>query len=70
MKTKKKISIKNLNTDQKKFIESKVKELKTIEAVKLFYRFEDAVSVFAIQTAKKLKIQTTNNNTVISKDNK
>jgi len=53
---KKAISIKNLDKDQRAFIEAKVKELKTLEAVKVFYRLEDAVSVFALKTAKRLKL--------------
>jgi hypothetical protein len=52
----KKISTKNLGDDQKEFIESKVKEFKTLKEVKAFYRLEDAVSTYAIQLAKKLKL--------------
>jgi len=52
----KKISTKNLGDDQKEFIEKKVTELASIEAVKKFYDKEDAVSQYAMDVAKKRKL--------------
>lgn len=49
-------SIKNLDKDQRSFIEKKVKDLGSLEEVKKFYRLDDAVSGFALKTAKKLKL--------------
>jgi len=43
-----------LDADQKKFINSKVKELGTIEAVEKFYNRDDTVTEFARDVAKKL----------------
>ena len=52
----KKISLKGLGKDQKEFIEKKVVELGSLESVASFYNKEDAVSLFASKTAKKLKL--------------
>jgi hypothetical protein len=52
-------SIKNLDKDQRSFIEGKVKDLGSMEAVKKFYRLDDAVSYFAMKTAKRLKLPET-----------
>ena len=48
------ISTKNLDDGQRTFIKAKVKELGDMEAVKKFYRREDAVSTFANKEAKKI----------------
>ena len=45
-----------LGDDQKKFIEKKVKKLKTIEAVGSFYNRDDVVSAYAKEMAEKFKL--------------
>lgn len=53
---KKRISLKGLGDDQKEFIESKVKEFKTLKEVEVFYNREDTVSSYAMKIAKKMRL--------------